>query len=293
MKRRDEVLVGILLTIAVAIGVMGTIWLLRGGFKSGYPLFAVFKWGANLRVGQPVRLAGVQVGFVEDVALRNNGTLLTRMNIEDEYRIPEGTTATVVPVGIFGDVEIALNPIGPNARSVPEGDTVPTGNAPPGLPEITAKADSVASVAIDVSRRLQTEMVDSGGLAELRRTIASTNVLVAQLTRVAAEQSRQLTETQVQLRRTLAAIDSASVDSTVRNFQVTSRNVAAMTDSLVTTTSKLNSTLARLDRGEGTAGKLLTDTLLYRDVRSLVTRLDSLTLDFKKNPRRYINLEIF
>ncbi|CAA9302477.1 MAG: hypothetical protein AVDCRST_MAG40-450, partial [uncultured Gemmatimonadaceae bacterium] len=35
------------------------------------------------------------------------------------------------------------------------------------------------------------------------------------------------------------------------------------------------------------------DTLLYRDVRSLVTRIDSLTADFQKRPRKYINLEIF
>ena len=47
MKRRDEVLVGILLTIGVIIAVLGTIWLVRGGFSSGYPLYARFKWGAG------------------------------------------------------------------------------------------------------------------------------------------------------------------------------------------------------------------------------------------------------
>jgi ABC-type transporter Mla subunit MlaD len=40
MKRRDEVLVGILLTVGVVIAVLGTIWLVRGGFSSGYPLYA-------------------------------------------------------------------------------------------------------------------------------------------------------------------------------------------------------------------------------------------------------------
>jgi phospholipid/cholesterol/gamma-HCH transport system substrate-binding protein len=51
--------------------------------------------------------------------------------------------------------------------------------------------------------------------------------------------------------------------------------------------------MAKLDRGEGSAGKLLTDTLLYRDVRRLVGTVDSLMTDFKKNPRKYINLSIF
>jgi phospholipid/cholesterol/gamma-HCH transport system substrate-binding protein len=88
-------------------------------------------------------------------------------------------------------------------------------------------------------------------------------------------------------------VDSAVIDSTLRNVRTVSANASALTDSLRLTAASLNATLARLQRGEGTAGKLLTDSLLYADVRRLVTRIDSLTLDFKKNPRRYINLEIF
>ena len=41
------------------------------------------------------------------------------------------------------------------------------------------------------------------------------------------------------------------------------------------------------------AGKLLKDTLLYRDLRGLVTQADSVLADLKKNPRKYINLSIF
>ena len=51
--------------------------------------------------------------------------------------------------------------------------------------------------------------------------------------------------------------------------------------------------MSRVDKGEGTVGKLLTDTLLYRDIRNLVGRTDSLLADFKANPKKYINLRIF
>jgi phospholipid/cholesterol/gamma-HCH transport system substrate-binding protein len=292
MKRRNEVLVGLLLTIALVIGIAGTIWLVRGGLSSGYPVYAVFDWGANLKVGQPVRLAGVQVGYVGDVALRDNGTLLVTLNIEEGRNIPANARALVTPVGIFGDAEISLLAT-PSSQRIAEGDTVPAGTPPAGIPELTAKADSVASVAVDVSRRLQTELVQNGGLADLRSTIAQTNALVGQIARITAEQSRQLTLTQASVRRSLSAVDSAVIDSTMRNVRTVTANATALSDSLRVTTAALNATLARLQRGEGTAGKLLTDTLLYADVRRLVTRIDSLTLDFKKNPRRYINLEIF
>jgi phospholipid/cholesterol/gamma-HCH transport system substrate-binding protein len=51
--------------------------------------------------------------------------------------------------------------------------------------------------------------------------------------------------------------------------------------------------LTQAQRGNGTVGKLLSDTLLYSDVRRTMAQLDSLLVDFKKNPRKYINLRIF
>lgn len=292
MKRRNEVLVGLLLTVALALGITGTIWLVRGGLRGGYPLYSVFRWGANLKIGQPVRLAGVQVGYVKDVKLGMDGTLLVVMAVQDEYRIPANARAEVEAVGFFGDAQVALKGT-PSARFFARGDTIPAAAASPGIPELTAKADSVATVAVDVSRRVQAELVQNGGLADVRQTLARTNALVAQLASIAAEQSRQLSATQVRVRRTLASVDSATIDSTLRSVRSTAAGAAALTDSLRTTAAALNATLARLERGEGTAGKLLTDTLLYADVRRLVGRLDSLTLDFKSNPRKYVNLRIF
>jgi ABC-type transporter Mla subunit MlaD len=69
MKRRDEVLVGVFLSAAVAIALLGTLWLVRGGLSSGYPLYTKFAWGQNLKPGQQVLLAGVNVGAVSDVKL--------------------------------------------------------------------------------------------------------------------------------------------------------------------------------------------------------------------------------
>src|SRR5215203_5410730 len=157
MKRRDEVLVGLLLTVALVIGVVGTIWLVRGGLRSGYPLYSIFRWGTNLKVGQAVRLAGVQVGYVQQVDLRDDGTLLVHMAIEKERRVPRNARAVVQSVGIFGDAEVALLGM-PSPQTYTEGDTVPTGTPAPGIPELTAKADSVAAVAVNISRAAQTEL---------------------------------------------------------------------------------------------------------------------------------------
>ena len=292
MKRKNEVLVGVLLTAALAIGILGTIWLVRGGFRQGYPLYAVFKWGENLKVGQPVRLAGVQVGYVSDVTLNDNGTLGVVMKIDDGRRVPANATAIVEPVGIFGDAQVALRAT-PSAQSFSEGDTVPPGRAPAGIAELTAKADSVLSVSVNVSRTLENQFVKEGGIDDVRRTLALTADLTARLNRIADEQASELTKTQRTLRRTLAAVDSVAVDSTVRSLRDASANLSRLSGDLQVTSGRINSILAKVDSGGGTAAMLINDPGLYNDLRRLTTRLDSLTADFKKNPRRYINLEIF
>ena len=110
MKRRDEVLVGILLVAATIVGVLGTLWLVRGGLTSGYNLYTIVPWGNGLTQGQPVLLAGAKVGYVGDVTLRPNGTLLVTLKVDKDYKIPQGSTATVKAVGLFGDQSIAITP---------------------------------------------------------------------------------------------------------------------------------------------------------------------------------------
>jgi phospholipid/cholesterol/gamma-HCH transport system substrate-binding protein len=293
MKRRDEVLVGLLLTVALLIGIGGTIWLVRGGFRRGYSLYSTFRWGENLKVGQPVRLAGVQVGYVGDVQLRDNGTLVVDMKIDNGRKVPRNARAVVEAVGIFGDAQIGLQ-AQPDPRSYAPGDTVPVGVTAAGIAQLTAKGDTVASQAVVLSNALRAELVDSGGLRDVRRTLAETNALVARLGTlaaqfgtIAAQQNRELSRTQASFRRALSGIDSAKVDSTLTGVRAASNNAAALTDSLKSTASRLNAALAGIERGEGSAGKLLRDTLLYSDVRRLVGRIDTLTLDFQRNPGKY------
>lgn len=300
MKRRDELLVGLFLIVAVTVGVLGTIWLVRGGLQAGYPLYARFPWGSGLKQGQPVLLAGVTVGTVANVELDPNGTIVVRMAIDDQYGIPVGSTAQVQAVGIFGDQSVALTPVRASRQYIPQGDTVPTGTTAAGLDDLLARGDTVTANVGALTAELERQLVADGGIRDLRRTLAATNdlvlqanQLVAQVSRIAAEQSRQLGETQATLRRSVAALDSTQIDSIVRNLAATSRNAQTLTASLQTTTTELNGVLAGLSDTTGTAGKLLNDPRLYNNLQRLVARIDSLTADLQKNPRRYINLEIF
>ena len=293
MKTRDEVLVGLLVVVAIVVTVLGSLWLARGGLSKGYPLYAKFPWGAGLKQGQPVLLVGVNVGYVDEVDLHQDGTLVTTLRIAKNYKVPMTSKAAVIPNGIFGDQAVALTPSRPDPRSFKQGDTIPIGPSTPGIAQLTSKADSIARSVNAITSALQHEMVAAGGIRDMRNAIGATNRLVTEFAAVAEEQSRQLSATMTSLRRATGAIDPAKVDSTVKNLRTASANMAEMSAQLKETSGKLDVIIAKVDSGNGSAAKLLNDPGVYNDVRQLLQRMDSLVADIKKNPKRYINVKVF
>jgi len=293
MKTRDEVLVGLLVVVAIVVTVLGSLWLARGGLSKGYPLYAKFPWGAGLKQGQPVLLVGVNVGYVDEVDLHQDGTLVTTLRIAKNYKVPMTSKAAVIPNGIFGDQAVALTPSRPDPRSFKQGDTIPIGPSTPGIAQLTSKADSIARSVNAITSALQHEMVAAGGIRDMRNAIGATNRLVTEFAAIAEEQSRQLSATMTSLRRATGAIDPAKVDSTVSNLRTASANMAEMSAQLKATSGKLDVIIAKVDSGNGSAAKLLNDPGVYNDVRALLQRMDSLVADIKKNPKRYINVKVF
>jgi phospholipid/cholesterol/gamma-HCH transport system substrate-binding protein len=300
MKRRDEVLVGVFIIVAVAIGLLGTLWLVRGGLSSGYPLYVKFAWGQNLKPGQPVLLAGVNVGGVRDVKLRDDGYLDVILRVNDDIKVPKNSFASVKPIGIFGDAAVALTPKGPSRVSYAPNDTVPVGPSDTDIQAIMNRVDSIGATVQLMTKTLNQELIASGGFKDMRKTLANAAELSAnasrlsvQLNAIAAEQNRNLTATMASFRRAASAVDSAQIDSTLKNFRTSSASLTRIASNLDSTTKKVNSLVGGIERGEGTVGKFMKDTLLYRDLRGLVTQADSVLADLKANPKKYINLRVF
>ncbi|HEX7939569.1 MAG TPA: MlaD family protein [Gemmatimonadaceae bacterium] len=291
MKRRDEVTVGILITVAVIVLITGTLWLVRGGLKRGYPLFTSFAWGHSVKQGQAVVLAGVTVGYVADVRLNPGGLLDVDLVIQNQYKIPKTVMAEVYPVGIFGDVIVALKADRPGSTYFAPGDTVPSRPASgSNLDVLQAKADTIATTLERITKTLDAELVTAGGIHQLRETISNIDHLVAQMQSAVNEQNKNLTAT---LNSVRTAVDSAEVARTVKEVRLAAANTDSLAQRLSSNSTQIQAILARLERGEGTAGKLLRDTTMYEDARRLIQRTDSLLADFQKNPKKYIKLSIF
>ena len=293
MRRRNEVLVGIVTTIAVAAGIVGTLWLARGGLQPGYPLFVKFAWGAGLKQGQPVLLSGVNVGYVQSVALQPDGWLVVQMRVRKNYHVPHGTTAAIEPNGFFGDMLIALKPTKPSLTNFAPSDTVPSGKPATQLAEVLAHVDTITSNLAKLSSALNAEFVGKSGIRDLHATLQETQALIAKLGKLADQQNAELTRTQQSLRRVADAVDSAKVNAALKGLTDAGNSTSALATELKATSQRLDAVLAKVESGNGSVARLLNDDGLYRDTRALLQRLDSLTADFKKNPKKYVKLSIF
>lgn len=293
MRRRDEVLVGLFTTVAILILALASIWLVRGGLNRGYLLHSRFAWGAGIKQGAPVWLVGVTVGTVDKVDLDPRGTLLVTYRIQSGYSVPLGSLATIVPNGFFGDQAIALTPTAPNEAAYSPGDTIPVGIPAAGLQGLLSRADTLTGSLSVMMQTLRSQFVDSGGIAAMRQTAQAMNRTLLNINQIASVQSREIQSTLVALRSKINSVDSARVDSTIRSLQSTAEGMQVLSRELQASSTRFNSLMTKVESGNGSLAKLLNDPALYDDIRRIAFRVDSLMIDFRANPRKYLKFSVF
>jgi phospholipid/cholesterol/gamma-HCH transport system substrate-binding protein len=69
--------------------------------------------------------------------------------------------------------------------------------------------------------------------------------------------------------------------------------VAAMMDKVNTTLSNVEQMTATLNSNDGTLGLLMRDASLYSNLNATMTHADSLMIDLKSHPKRYVHFSIF
>jgi len=194
----------------------------------------------------------------------------------------------------------------------------------PDIAQLTSVAGGIAGNVASVAERVRVAFDDSAA-RELRSTIRNFNSMSTQLTQTVRTQSRNLDSVATDVRlgarelstgmmafqRSVARLDSATSRGEVEriigetqqaaiNLRAVSERLATMSTSLERTEASLrgalgkaDTVLGRIERGEGSLGLLVNDPSLYRNSDSLVVDLRSLIADFRRNPKRYVNLSIF
>ena len=81
--------------------------------KQGYSIIARFENSGGLKVKSPVSVAGVRVGRVASISLdKDTYESIVRMDIEEKYKLPDDTSASIFTAGLLGEQYISLEPGG-------------------------------------------------------------------------------------------------------------------------------------------------------------------------------------
>ena len=100
--------------VALFVAAVGVTWIfLRGGFRGGVPVEAVFSApgvGQQLPVGGDVKIRGVLVGIIADIRLDADGRAVVDLRLNDGLALPVNTAAEIRSKTIFGQKWVELLP---------------------------------------------------------------------------------------------------------------------------------------------------------------------------------------
>lgn len=279
---KREVTVGALVLLGIALFVVGTSWLGGGSLTAAQRVELEFADAAGMKRGSPVRISGMQVGRVDQIRLLEYGRVRLTVSLDRGMEPRRDATASVVSVGLAGDVAIELVP-GTAAEPLPPGQVIP-GTLAPGF---MAMGEELAGKAGTLMENLNA-MLDTTLVSEVQATLRGLQRTLATMSDSRTGPAAELSSTLAGLRALTARLDStlasASMQRSLANLDTLSGRLVGMTTQFTTTGAELDSLLSRINRGEGTLGKAMSDPGLYDDIRAATQSFQQLLDELKKNP---------
>jgi phospholipid/cholesterol/gamma-HCH transport system substrate-binding protein len=291
---KQEVSVGVMVIAGLVAFTGAMFWLTGRSITShGLAVAVVFKDVGGLREGDPVRVSGVTKGRVEQVHLERMGRVLVTLRLDAEVAPRSDATARVASADFLGAMFVDYDP-GSAATPLPPGVPIP-GVTEEQFTSLAARAASSASQLI--------ESVNAGlNPGQLATDIHNTLVLSQRGMRALTDLTtgptvQQTTATLSSVQHVMARIDSIlGTKGAVRSgerLDTLSANLTELTSHLAQATSSLDTLLTRMSRGEGTFGRMATDTLLYKNLNTTLSALSALLTDLRERPGRYLTVKVF
>jgi phospholipid/cholesterol/gamma-HCH transport system substrate-binding protein len=293
-----EAQVGVFVLVGLISFVLVLFWMTDPATLRGrYMLVTQVDHAGGVRSGDPIQMQGVNVGRVHDFEMVDGAggdVVDITMEIEGEWHIPLGSSTIMGEAGLFGGraLEIIRGP-GPGVYA--PGDSLSGEGAAGGgflatFDLLSLRAESVLG-SID-------EMLDEETVGSVKGSAEELEGLLAEISAITGEQRGALTELTATLTRAAQGLEAASeagpdIASAVARADSAMAMLTATGESLDAATASLNTILGRMERGEGTLGRLSTDETLYVSLNTAAESLSTLLADLQENPNKYINISIF
>ena len=282
---KQEVGVGAFVLVGVAVFLVGMFWLTGQSLRtSGMSVDVMFQSVAGLKQGDPVLVSGVKKGRVARVALERVRSVRVTLEISKDVRPHIDASAAVAALDLFGARFIDYSPGTPEKELLPSGRLLTGANQP----DITDVAQGVANRANELMENAASIVSDRLGEDIHNTLIVTQRAMSALADAPEGPFVKQTTRTLQATERLMQRVDSMLGSGTGANIDSVSRNLALLTQRLTHATGALDTLLTRMNRGEGTLGKMAADTMMYANLRDLSASLTALLTDLKENPDKYM-----
>jgi len=280
---KQEVTVGALVVSGIAIFVLGTMWLGGRSMKPGESQVQVqFADAGNLKRGNPVKVSGVTLGSVQEITFQSVGKVLVSLSLDPRVAPKADASAEITSVGLVGDLVISFNP-GTADAPLPAG-TVIQGTQERGLmtvgQELAEQAKGVLTGVQDVANK---QLAD-----DLHKTLTSIQRLTDTYANTKTGPTAELSSTLESLQGVSRRLDSTLADPAIKRTIAQTESLTVrfnqLADQLAGTGTRIDSILGKVNRGEGTAGRMVNDSTLYVQLRDLSASLKAFVDDLRKNP---------
>jgi phospholipid/cholesterol/gamma-HCH transport system substrate-binding protein len=260
--------------------------------RGRYMLVTTVENAGGVRSGDPVQMRGVNIGRIHSFEMERNGRVAITMELDGQWKIPQGSHTKLAGAGVFGGRTMELVP-GSGPGTLQPGDTIPGEGGGGGLMGSIDQLGGQATTLLDSIQSL----LNHGTVSSVRGSAGQLDTLLTELSGMVREQRSTLKSLTASLSRSASGLEHTATGPDV------ARTVARADSAMVVLTqtgrnlddasTSLRELLARIDRGEGTLGRLSKDDSLYVNLNRAAASVASLMDDVKAHPKKYINVSIF
>jgi len=273
---------GVLFILAAFILVVGDFGSLFK--KPGYPLYVDFKSAAGLEKGTEVRMAGVKIGYVQDIRLRGIKAEAL-LSIEPDVRVPEKSRATMASLGLLGEKYIELIPGEEKQYCDPE-DRI-QGSDAVGFDQLGETLLAIGEEIKSMSAAVKDMIGEEGSPGNISEILQNLSDLTGEMSSFFDKNKMELSSGIQASSRSFEKLDQSveEVSRDVRDFigrlnslvednrenvQINLESIREVAENTSESLKLLNEAIEKITKGEGTLGQLIQKPDLYQQAEETV-----------------------
>ncbi len=316
MKISKETKVGIFSIIGISILILGYNFLKGYSPLKGYnKYYAVYNNVSGIVKSTQVTINGLKVGQVEEIGMLREGDasqIVVTLIVYSSIKLPQGSRAIISSQDLLGTKMIDLQ-LSTATTFLNNKDTL-VGEIEESFSSSVSKMmsplkDKSEQVLVTLDKVLQSmnDVFDSTGTQKLARGIHDFSGTLSHLNNITSKFDQLTTEEYDRIKAMFHHVESITQNIKNNNETISRamKNISKITDSIAAAdlTQTINNTrkvmqefaltLEKMNKGEGSLGKLANDSSLYNNLNKSSSELASLLKDMQEYPGRYVTFSVF